>query len=245
MSKETFSELVKYLSGDAKRKITKSLIESYTNRKELAVEIGCSYSTIKKWAGGTKPGERYLGEIVKLAFDRTDDARLTVAKDFLNFQLTCNKLGIGLGGGSRLSRFFDRINPTAVKILHYLYKNGHARIDELSDLVDGRSHSDVIRIMRKVINREAKEIFGDGLVEFRESAVDQESGEIITFAWWLTQTGLEVLKPDKVKDSVEVFRDGGELTIVYGSGAESYSRPESEASVKNGILTVKVSEGQS
>ncbi|MBS3813538.1 hypothetical protein KGY64_06910 [Candidatus Bipolaricaulota bacterium] len=244
MEEKSFVELVSYLGEDAKRKITKSLIESFANRKDLAEEIGCSYSTIKKWASGTKPGERYLSEIVKLDFERTNDAQMIVAKEYLRFQSICNTLGIGLGGGSRLSRFFDRVNADGVKILHYLYKNGNARINELSELIDGASHSEVIRLMRKVINEEAEKIFGDEIVEFRESAVNQESGDVITFAWWLTQTGLEVLKPDKVKDNVEAFQGDRELTIVYGSAGKEYSNPETETSVKNGILTIKVSGGK-
>ncbi|MFP4589790.1 MAG: hypothetical protein ACLFO3_07485, partial [Candidatus Acetothermia bacterium] len=94
--------------------------------------------------------------------------------------------------------------------------------------------------IKEVINAQSESFFGGPAMEFRTSALDQRSGRTITFCWWLTRIGMEIMKPGTEKDRVEVFQDEQEVSFLYNMGTRNFSCPNSEASFNHGVLAVKV-----
>jgi HSP20 family molecular chaperone IbpA len=112
-----------------------------------------------------------------------------------------------------LSRISRKLDGTSKEILWYLWRNKHATIDELAELVAAPTHMHVLLKIKEVINPLAKSMFGSPLLVFEKSKIDYESGEKILFSWWLAER-----KPSwggKTDEfPIDIFDEGDRLNIV-------------------------------
>jgi len=70
-------------------------------------------------------------------------------------------------------------------ILWYLWDKRHAGIDRLSELTDAPNHMHVLMNIRETINPVAEKVTGYPILSFERSRVDPETGEVVSFSWWL------------------------------------------------------------
>jgi len=233
-------KLAGHITEEGAREVTQLLIEAAEDERELAGEIGCSYPAIKKWKAGQTPGDGFLPRIMSLALARAVGVEKVLVKEFFRFNNLCRELGVLERGRNRIDRFFSRLDREDVEIIRYLDRNGFAQIDELTRLVEAGSHSELLNRIKDKINRWAELCLGEPMMEFRRSAIDQETGRTITFAWWLTRAGMEALKAETDKDRLEVFDEGDRLTVLYSTGKDFPLEPEASISFSNGILSIEV-----
>ncbi len=239
-TKENLKQLAEYLSTDAVAEILSKLDEVFGTKKELAKKIGCSYPAVKKWTQGNDPGEKYIPNILSVAFDYAPEVRKIVALELFKFRDLGKDMGVVKNFKSATAQYFSSLNKESVKILRYVENQRFAHINELADYLGGKSHSEILKQIEEIINRKSKDFFGEPAMEFRTSALDQQTGETVTFSWWLTRTGMEILQPGTEKDRVEVFESEGEVSFLYSTAKEDFSQFETEVSFNHGILSVNV-----
>ena len=119
-----------------------------------------------------------------------------------------------------LDSVLEQLDPQSQEIVSYLWRNRHATIVELADLIDAPTHMDVLLRIRGVINPTAEKVIGCPLLVFEKSRVDDETGEMVLFSWWLI-TRTVVKEPDKKATGVDIFDEEDRIDIVAdlsGSG---------------------------
>lgn len=238
-----FEQLAEHLSSDCIAEILNRLDDSFGTKKELSEKIGCSYPTVKKWTGGQEPGKKYLPKVISVAFNYVPETRKIVALELFKFRDLGKELGFVKNFKSATAQYFSSLDRESVKILRYLEKHRFAHINELAGYIDSKSHSGVLTKIKDVINRKSRNFFGEPAMEFRTSALDKQTGDTVTFSWWLTRTGMEILKPGTAKDRVEVFERNEEVSFLYSTSKDDFSQPRTKASFNHGILSVKVTAG--
>lgn len=239
-TKESFNQLAEYLSSDAVAEILSRLEEAFGTKKELAKEIGCSYPAVKKWCQGHDPGEKYIPNILSVAFDYAPEVRKIVALELFKFRDLGKNLGVIKNFKSATAQYLSELDKESVKILRYVENQRFAHINELADYLGGKSHSEILSKIEEMINRKSKDFFGEPAMEFRRAALDQQTGETVTFSWWLTRTGMQILQPGTEKDKVEVFESEGEVSFLYSTAKGDFSQSNTEVNHNHGILSVKV-----
>lgn len=239
-SERNFKELAQYLSPECAEKIFDSLDKLFGTKKELASEIGCSYPTVKKWTGGNTPGEKYLPKILSLAFEHVPSTKKIVAREIFRLRDLGKEFGVLKEFKSSTSQFLAELDKESVKIIRYVDKNRFAHINELADYIGSKSHSEVLTRIKEVINEKSESYFGEPAMEFRKSALDSQTGETVTFSWWLTRTGMEILDPGSKKDQLEVFEEDGKISFIYSSDKDSSFEPKASAKLNHGILSIDI-----
>lgn len=112
-----------------------------------------------------------------------------------------------------LDNVLKELDPYSQELVSYLWRNRHATIVELADLVNASTHMDILLRIKGVINPTAEKIIGSPLLVFEKSRVDEETGEIFLFSWWLI--GQTVIKEtDKKATRVDIFDEGDRIDIV-------------------------------
>lgn len=235
-----FDRLAEHLSPEAIRQIVDRLDEAFGTKKELAEKIGCSYPTVKKWLRGQNPGRKYLPDIISVAFEYVPEVRKIIAMELFKFRDLGKALGVVKNFKSATAQYFSSLDRESVRILRYLENKRFAHINELADYLDGKSHSEILKKIEEVINAKSLDFFGEPAMEFKTSALDQQTGDTVTFSWWLTRTGMEILKPGTEKDRVEVFEGDGAVSFIYSPTDVDFSQPGTEVNYNHGILSVKV-----
>jgi len=84
-----------------------------------------------------------------------------------------------------LDKIVTKLDADSKGILWFLYENRHARIDTLAKLIEAPIHMDVLLKIREIINPTAEKIIGYPILSFESSKVDWETGEKVTFSWWI------------------------------------------------------------
>jgi len=88
-------------------------------------------------------------------------------------------------GRETLNKIVTELDADSKEILWFLYENRHARIDTLAKLIEAPTHMDILLKIREIINPTAEKIIGYPILLFESSKVDRETGEKVTFSWWL------------------------------------------------------------
>ena len=112
-----------------------------------------------------------------------------------------------------LDSVLEGLDPQSQDIVSYLWRSRHATIVELADLIDAPSHMDVLLRIRGVINPTAEKVIGSSLLVFERSRVDNETGEVVPFSWWLI-TPARKEKTDKSRTRVDIFDEEDRIDIV-------------------------------
>jgi HSP20 family molecular chaperone IbpA len=109
-----------------------------------------------------------------------------------------------------LNKIVTELDADSKEILWFLYENRHARIDTLAKLIEAPTHMDILLKIREIINPTAEKIIGYPILLFESSKVDRETGEKVTFSWWLAG------QPHKEREEplLDIFDEDVEL-IVY------------------------------
>lgn len=109
-----------------------------------------------------------------------------------------------------LNKIVTELDADSKGILWFLYENRHARIDTLAKLIEAPTHMDILLKIREIINPTAEKIIGYPILSFESSKVDWETGEKVTFSWWLAG------QPHKERKEplLDIFDEDAEL-IVY------------------------------
>lgn len=111
-----------------------------------------------------------------------------------------------------LARLGKQLDPAGRAILAYLAENGHARIRELADLIGANSDMDVLYAIRQGINPTAQELLGRPVLLFVASQLDQVTGEMVSYAWWLA--GSRGRSPAEQAVDAEVYDEGEMIAVV-------------------------------
>jgi len=109
-----------------------------------------------------------------------------------------------------LNKIVTELDADSKGILWFLYEHRHARIDTLAKLIEAPTHMDILLKIREIINPTAEKIIGYPILSFESSKIDRETGEKVTFSWWLAG------QPHKERKEplLDIFDEDDDL-IVY------------------------------
>ncbi len=97
-------------------------------------------------------------------------------------------------------------------ILWYLWEKRHARINELADLIDARSHMHVLLLIKETINPVGEKIVGCPILSFERSKPDPERGEPVLFSWWLVGERERCVPNDR--RILDIFDEGAHIHVI-------------------------------
>jgi len=103
------------------------------------------------------------------------------------------------------------VDEKSRQIIIYLFRERHAGIRKLADLICASSDMEVLIRIREVINPKAREVIGESLITFEKSKIDPLTGEKIVFSWWLKEELMEGLHNERLLD---VFEEEDGLRVV-------------------------------
>lgn len=156
------------------------------------------------------------------------------------------------------------VDEKSRQIITYLFRERHAGIRKLADLIYASSDMEVLIRIREVINPKAREIIGESLITFEKSKIDPLTGEKIVFSWWLKEELMDGVYNDGLLD---IFDENNVLRVVASlppreenvevevkddfliiSGKEYYKEVplfcpverKLRKTIKNGVLEVKL-----
>lgn len=109
-------------------------------------------------------------------------------------------------------RIAAQLDDDGGDILWYLWENGHARINRLAELIRTPNHMHVLMVIRETINPVAEKELGCAILSFEKRKVDPETGEIITFSWWLVGRKDRFL-PNHER-LVDIFDEGERIRVI-------------------------------
>ena len=112
-----------------------------------------------------------------------------------------------------LDGVLKELDPQSQEIVDYLWRNRHATIVELADLIDAPTHMDILLRIKGVINRTAEKVIGSPLLVFERSRVDSETGDTVLFSWWLIAQTV-IRETDQKVTRVDIFDEGNRIDIV-------------------------------
>jgi len=168
---------------------------------------------------------------------------------------------------SNVKLFMNELDAESRSIISYLLIKKHARINELSNLINENDTLTLIKI-KEIINPLAEKIFGTRILVFKESAIDVNEGRKVSFSWWMENS--EELIEEQKKELIDIFDEknyvkvvmelpgsknikaeinGNELTVTAEKSDEKICRKVSlSADVKkiigkrynNGVLEIKI-----
>ena len=98
------------------------------------------------------------------------------------------------------------------EIVWYLWENNHARIDRLAEVIGAQNHMHVLLIIKETINPISERIVGCPILSFERRRIDSETGETITFSWWLIGKK-ERFVPNEER-LVDIFDEGSQIRVI-------------------------------
>jgi len=110
-----------------------------------------------------------------------------------------------------LERVAAALDPASAELIWYLWEHGHAKIEELRQVVDAPSHMHVLTRIRETINPVARRLLGQPLLVFEPRRTDPWTGEVVPFSWWLCR---EAERRPRVAPPADVFDEGEQVVVV-------------------------------
>jgi HSP20 family molecular chaperone IbpA len=133
------------------------------------------------------------------------------------------------------------VGAPGARVLWHLWQERHADIEELAALVDARTHTDVLALLREGINAQAQRLLGGPVLAFRERALDPQTGRTVCFQWWLERTEAAV-DPDPAEPPVEIHDEGDALLVVAVMPRASEKRPSAVVHGKRLVLAAEAAD---
>ncbi|MFH1337578.1 MAG: Hsp20/alpha crystallin family protein [Nanoarchaeota archaeon] len=112
---------------------------------------------------------------------------------------------------NELRQLMQELDEKSKAIVWHVWRNGHARIGELTKLINEESDSNTLTRLREVINPLSNDIMEKPVLCFEEKKIDPLTGDKVLFSWWLND-GVELLQ--KSKEMLDIFDGKDELRIV-------------------------------
>jgi hypothetical protein len=104
------------------------------------------------------------------------------------------------------------LDPSSRAILGYLADASHASIRELADVIGASSDMAVLFCIRQNINPTAQALFKRPILFFVEAQLDQVTGAMVPFAWWLAGRRGRVARPQAA--AYELHDEGDRITVL-------------------------------
>lgn len=114
----------------------------------------------------------------------------------------------------KIEQLLLELDTGSRKILLYLRKHVHARLDELTEVLGESSHMNTLVRIKNVINPKALEILKRPVMQFEKSRIDMNNGENVFFCWWLTKEDEKTLQEEKNKLFADVFYEEDETLVI-------------------------------
>jgi hypothetical protein len=111
-----------------------------------------------------------------------------------------------------LARLAAQLDPTSRAILAHLAEVSHANIRDLAEVSGAPGDMAVLFSIRHNINPTAKALLGRPVLFFVESQLDQVTGEMVPFAWWLAGRRGRIPIPHPAL--YEVHDEGATITVL-------------------------------
>ena len=111
-----------------------------------------------------------------------------------------------------VQRIATQLDDDGRDILWYLWENGHARINRLAELIQAPNHMHILLVIRETINPISEKELGCAILSFERKRIDSETGEIITFSWWLIGKKEKFL-PNEER-LVDIFDEGEQIRVI-------------------------------
>lgn len=166
----------------------------------------------------------------------------------------------------KFPELMEILDEKSKALFWHIWRNRHAQIRELSNLIKAPNDVYTLSRLKEVINEKAEKVLGKQILKFKESKIDPLTGEKILFSWWLNEECFDLKEKDKelidIFDERERLRiimrlpdfDGKELKvkleqndlIVSGDGFQKeiplfyQVKKEIKKSYKNGILEINL-----
>lgn len=115
---------------------------------------------------------------------------------------------------SKVNLFMNELDAESKAIVSYFLIKKHARINELSSLINENDSLALIKI-KEIINPLTKKFFGNPILFFKESAIDSSEGKKVLFSWWL-ENATELVEgvEEQEKELIDVFDEKDCIKIV-------------------------------
>jgi HSP20 family molecular chaperone IbpA len=136
-----------------------------------------------------------------------------------------------------LSQLLDVLDEKSRAILWYLWRNRHAEISELRELINATGDFEILYRLKEVINEQSQRLWGRSVVSFEQSRMDSRIGEMVLFSWWFLDEE-NIPSSTGNKPLVDVFNDKDNLSII-AQVPTSVDPTQREISYKNGVLEVR------
>lgn len=120
-----------------------------------------------------------------------------------------------------IQRISNLLDSDGREIVWYLWRNRHARINRLAELIEAPDHLHVLFVIRDTINPVSERILGCPILSFERKRIDPETGEAITFSWWLIGKADRFLP--KEERLVDIMDEGAQIRVIMevrGVGTE-------------------------
>jgi HSP20 family molecular chaperone IbpA len=111
-----------------------------------------------------------------------------------------------------IQRITDQLDADGKDILWHLWEYGHARINRLADLIHAPDHLHVLSLITETINPISQKMLGCPILSFERKRVDPESGETVTFSWWLIGQKAPLLPSEE--RLVDIFEEGETIRVI-------------------------------
>ena len=108
-----------------------------------------------------------------------------------------------------LNKIVTELDVDSKGILLFLYEQRHARINTLAELTKAPTHMDILLKIKDTINPTAEKIIGYPILSFETSKVDLETGENVTFSWWLAGQP----KRTEREPLLDIFDENGNIVV--------------------------------
>lgn len=110
-----------------------------------------------------------------------------------------------------LERVAAALDPASAELIWRLWEHGHAKIEELRQVLGAPSHMHVLTRIREAINPVARRLLGQPLLVFEPRRTDPWTGEVVPFSWWLCP---EAERRPKIAPPADVFDEDEQVVVL-------------------------------
>ncbi|MCF8145146.1 MAG: hypothetical protein K9N21_14620 [Deltaproteobacteria bacterium] len=111
-----------------------------------------------------------------------------------------------------IQRIADQLDADGREIAWHLWEYRHARINRLADLIAAPDHLHVLSLITETINPISQKLLGCPILSFERKRVDPESGETVTFSWWLIGQKTPLLPSEE--RLMDIFEEGETIRVI-------------------------------
>jgi HSP20 family molecular chaperone IbpA len=139
-----------------------------------------------------------------------------------------------------LDVFMKGLDIKSRKIIWYLRRYGHVKLSELTGLIRAGADMETLYRLNEVINPAAMRIFGQPLLKFYKSRIDQATGKRVLFHWWLLDTAEESYAAAGNKETplVDIFDEEDRIVIVSEVSPSLILSDRVKVEQRNGTLSI-------